>query len=119
LSLEDFSKKETVYQRFIERTRYIRRDNFLLTNKPVIALSLNELSANSLFNLRVLTSFIRHNTIFHKGFEEYIDSNGNVFADRKPELKEIIMSFANYAKIIKNGRKKVDTGEHNYKEIGY
>lgn len=119
LSLEDFSKKETVYQRFIERTRYIRRDNFLLTNKLIMALSLNELSANSLFNLRVLTSFIRHNTIFHKGFEEYIDSNGKIIADRGEELEKIINSFAKYAHILKNGRDIIDIGQQYYKEIGY
>lgn len=119
LSLEDVFKKETVYQRFIERTRYIRRDNFLLTNKLVMALSLNELSANSLFNLRVLTSFIRHNTIFHKGFEEYIDKNRNIVYNRKKELEDIMESFARFSGTIKSGREKVDLGENNYKEIGY
>lgn len=118
LSLENVSKKNTVYQRFIERTRYIRRDNFLLTNKLVAAFSLNELSANSLFNLRVLTSFIRHNTVFHKGFEEYIYQD-KIVADRNKEVYDIFDSFVKYANILKLGQKKVDIGKQEYGEVSF
>lgn len=118
LSLEDVSKKDTVYQRFIERTRYIRRDNFLLTNKLVMALSLNDLSANSLFNVRVLSSFIRHNTVFHKGFEEYI-FGGKVVADRSEEFYGILKSFVYYSKVLKHGRENVNIGDQKYGEISF
>ena len=118
LSLENVSKKNTVYQRFVERTRYIRRNDFLLTNKLVAAISLNELSANSLFNLRVLTSFIRHNTVFHKGFEEFI-YQGKILVNRNREVYDIFGSFVKYANILKLGKTKVDIGKQKYSEISF
>ena len=101
LSLRDISKIKSVYQKFIERTRYIRRDHFKLTNRLVMAFSINEIGSNSLFNIRVLTSFIRHNVVFHKGFEEYIH-NGNVIINREQEISDLFNSLIKYTKILKN-----------------
>lgn len=53
------------YQAFTERTRYLRRDNFQLTNIPIVGLLVEELGGADLplHNIKVLTSYIRHNTI--------------------------------------------------------
>ncbi len=59
------------YQAFTERTRYLRRDNFQLTNTCIVSMFINEVGAinNSLHPLKVLTSYIRHNTIMLKPIE--------------------------------------------------
>jgi multimeric flavodoxin WrbA len=59
------------YQAFTERTRYLRRDDFQLTNTCIISMFVNEVGSinNSLHPLKVLTSYIRHNTIVFKPLE--------------------------------------------------
>ena len=54
------SKKDLTYkyQAFMERTRFIRHDDYELTNIPITGLLINELGAtnNPIFNVKVLTS---------------------------------------------------------------
>ena len=63
------------YQAFMERTRFIRRDNFELTNVPIIGLLINDFEAinNPLHNVKVLTSFIRHNSFMLKPMQIIIN----------------------------------------------
>ena len=51
------------YQQFVERTRYIRRDNYLYSDLLVSPFVISELSARQNMHIRILTSFIRHQTI--------------------------------------------------------
>jgi multimeric flavodoxin WrbA len=61
------SKQDLIYryQAFTERTRYLRRDDFQLTNTCMVSMFINEVGSinNPLHPLKVLTSYIRHNTI--------------------------------------------------------
>jgi multimeric flavodoxin WrbA len=56
----------SAYQRFLERTRYLRRSDYLLSNRVVIPLIFCEIGRNEHLDLRLISSFIRHNTIVHK-----------------------------------------------------
>lgn len=53
------------YQEFTERTRFVRRNNFELTNRPFTSLVIKDLTATRerLFGLRVMTSYMRHNML--------------------------------------------------------
>lgn len=110
------SQEELIYryQAFMERTRFIRRDHFELTNIPIIGLLINELGANSnqIFNLKVLSSFIRHNTFFLKPLEIYLYNNKIIFENNFKELIPLINS-------IKIGRSLVEPVEISYKATGY
>jgi multimeric flavodoxin WrbA len=59
------------YQVLIERTRYIRRNHFELTDKLLTAFSLTQVGAriNSLHPMKTVTSYVRHNCIVHKPIE--------------------------------------------------
>lgn len=62
----------SVYQRFIERTRYIRRDDYVLSDRLVAPFVISEIGSNQNLHIRILTSFIRHHTVLHHpliGFE--------------------------------------------------
>jgi len=107
---------KSVYQRFVERTRYIRRDNFLLTNRLVAALSLSRGAPGGLFSIRALTSFIRHNTVFHKGIEDCL-SNKRTGIEKR--VLDVFLSFICKTRILTLGRKKIDIGEQKYYDIGY
>jgi multimeric flavodoxin WrbA len=54
------------YQAFIERTRYLRRSDYIFSNIPFMPLVYEEVNANQSLHIRVLTSFIRHETIVHR-----------------------------------------------------
>jgi len=60
------------YQNFTERTRFIRRNDFELTNVPITSFTLEDVGArrNSLFSLKVLTSYLRHNGIICSPIKE-------------------------------------------------
>lgn len=54
------------YQRFIERTRYLRRGDYLFTDVMVMPFILDELGANENLPIRMTTSLIRHHTVVGK-----------------------------------------------------
>lgn len=66
-----FSPKErkgliSVYQEFMERTRYLRRGDYVFTDHLVVPFVLAEVGANEIMDIRLMTSFIRHHTVIAK-----------------------------------------------------
>lgn len=53
----------SVYQEFMERTRYLRRGDYVFTDRLVAPLILAELGTGEHLDVRVMTSFIRHHTV--------------------------------------------------------
>lgn len=102
------------YQVFIERTRYIRRSDFQLTNTPIIGLLINEAGAinHPLHNLKVLTSYIRHNTIILKPIELFYAANKKFYENSFREYIPILQQ-------ISHGRKKTMPMKISYKASGY
>jgi len=91
------------YQVLIERTRYIRRNHFELTDKLVTAFSLSQVAAriNSLHSVKTITSYLRHNTIVHKPIEATV-YNDKVLDDGMDDF----IRFVRFAEIIAAGEKK-------------
>ena len=58
-------KENSVYQRFIERTRYWRRSSYMIGDKLTAPFVISELNSNQNLHIRMLTSLIRHHTIIH------------------------------------------------------
>jgi len=102
------------YQAFLERTRFIRRNDFELTNIPIIGLLINELGAinNPLHNVKVLTSFIRHNSFILKPMQIIFNQEEKVFEDD-------FESYLTLLQRIKVGRDRVNPLEVSYKATGY
>jgi multimeric flavodoxin WrbA len=114
LNYEDEKEKISNYQRFVERTRYMRRDNFVLSDRLFSCLSINQLFADNSYDLRVLTSFIRHNSIAHRGVRVF-DIDGQMV---QPDIVSIINSFSNSCSKSATYRAKHKT-QHRYENIGY
>jgi len=102
------------YQAFMERTRFIRHDDFELTNIPAIGMLINELGAtnNQIFNLKVLTSFIRHNTFFLKPLEMVLHNGAHIYED---DFNHLITTL----RYIRSGRNQIQGMEVSYKATGY
>lgn len=102
------------YQAFMERTRFIRRNNFELTNISVIGLLVNELAGfnNPIHNIKVLTSFIRHNTFVLKPLNI-------VLKNEKCIYKDDFLPYLDILQQIKVGRNSMKPLSVSYKADGY
>jgi multimeric flavodoxin WrbA len=54
---------KTSYQTFLERTRYIRRGDYLWSNTVVMPFVIEDIGGQDNYAMRCLTAFIRHHTI--------------------------------------------------------
>jgi len=102
------------YQVFMERTRSIRRADFELTNVPVIGLLINESGSinNPLHNVKVLTSYIRHNMFVLKPVEILLKDDVVLSNNDFAEHAELIQ-------IIKKGRPLAGPVNVSYAATGY
>ncbi len=109
------SEKLSVYQRFVERTRYIRRDNFMLSDRPFMTLSINQMFADLSFDLKAFTAFLRHNTIAHRGVQIFdVDASY-----RAPDMNAAFASFAGISAQSATFRHAGHKEEAVYEAIGY
>lgn len=103
------------YQVLMERTRYIRRDHFELTNKLMTSFTLSQVGAkiNALHGLKTVTSYIRHNLILHKPVEAYF-FEGKILHDGMDDF----LHFVEYSKIIKAGKIETEVAAPEYHKKG-
>ena len=109
----------SVYQRFIERTRYLRRDDYALADRLAAPLVISEVGSNQNLHIRMLTSLVRHQTILHHpilGFEH----GGEVLTHDR--MIEDATSFAKCAVQLTAGRVArtgAEASEKAYNPVGY
>ena len=109
----------SVYQRFVERTRYLRRDDYLLGDRLIAPLVISEVNSNQNLHIRMLTSFLRHLSVLHHpliGFEY----NGEVL--NWGNMIEQGISFAGSATRLTAGRLSTpeqEVDERHYNPVGY
>lgn len=56
---------QDVYQALLERTRYLRRDDWRLHNVPLAAYVVKSPQRPSTYPMKIMTSWMRHNTLVH------------------------------------------------------
>ena len=95
VSLQDSSKLKSNYQVFIERTRYLRRGDYALSDTLFAPLIIRDIGSTDEIHVRLITSLIRHNTIVYKPLIETLH-NGN---------------FLSQSNIIKNFARLIETGK--------
>jgi multimeric flavodoxin WrbA len=106
LNFKDMSRVLYRYQAFTERTRFLRRNDFEFTNLPVASFVLEEVgaTANPIFGLKVMTSYMRHNTIVCPPIKE-VRHAGSVLESGKPGLEEFVkrVQFISSRRAINEG----------------
>ena len=107
----NFINIKTNYQQFIERTRYLRRDNYLFGRKLVSSFILSEVNSNRNLHIRILTSLIRHHNILFKPILVFKNSNAYINFEN---IKKQFIDFCNTALKVENKIKKTE-----YKPVGY
>jgi multimeric flavodoxin WrbA len=103
-----------IYRIFVERTRQIRRDNFLLTDVPVAAYSMEEVGQSNPFSMKVMTSFIRQNMIILPPIEQYLN-DGKALNDPYGRFVDFIDTAAR----IRKGKTSLKALDTRYRPIGY
>ena len=66
---------DSVYQQFMERTRYLRRGDYVFTDRLVAPLVLMEIGAHENIDLRMMTSFVRHHTVISRPIIGYLHNS--------------------------------------------
>lgn len=65
-SPKDWESLNSVYQRFIERTRYFRRDDYVFSDYVAAPIVISEIESQQHISMRMSMSLLRHNTILTK-----------------------------------------------------
>ena len=112
------NKENSVYQRFIERTRYWRRSSYMIGDKLTAPFVISELNSNQNLHIRMLTSLIRHHTIIHHPIIAF-EKNNNLINDEYAQEQ-----FDNFAiDAIRTSLAKLSFSESElkseYNPIGY
>jgi multimeric flavodoxin WrbA len=119
-SPRDRSDVSSVYQRFIERfierTRYLRRDDYALADLLVAPLVISEVDSNQNLHIRMLTSLIRHHTVLHHALIG-VEFEGRVLNGQT--LLEQGVSFARNASVLTAGRIHAERAATDYVPLGY
>lgn len=66
LSCRDHRALSSVYQNFMERTRYLRRGDYAISDRLIVPLVLNEIESYENLHMRMTTSLIRHQTVLQR-----------------------------------------------------
>ena len=109
----------TNYQKFMERTRYLRRGDYVMSDIVSSPIIYEEIGANENMHIRMITSMIRHHTISSKPIIGYIDD------EKLINSEQVYRDFKNLNHTIRNiakGRLLMysDEMEHlKYKPVGY
>lgn len=107
------------YQKFIERTRYLRRGDYVFSDLLVAPLVIDEVGANENLHIRLVTSMMRHHTIVSRPLvANYYDGK---FLN-KPEILEGLNRATELIVKTTVGRVRLyskDMGDMNYNPVGY
>jgi multimeric flavodoxin WrbA len=109
----------SVYQRFLERTRYLRRDDYALADRLAAPLVISEVGSNQNLHIRMLTSLVRHQTILHHPLIGYEHGEKVLTRDR---MIEDAMSFVKCAAQLTAGRvarSGTESSQLSYNPVGY
>lgn len=115
-SPEDRTSVRSVYQQFIERTRYLRRDDYVYSDLLVAPFVVTELSARQNLHLRMITSMVRHHTVIHHPLIGVVHEGAILNA---ATIDDNAASFIQHAKALLVGRCANEQAEIAYNPVGY
>ncbi len=110
---------ETNYQRFIERTRYLRRGDYVFSDLLTAPIVIDEIGANENLHIRMMTSMIRHHTILSKPIISYQSKGKELNTE---QVLEQFSSFNQQVRKVVIGKLLAYSSDVNhlkYKPVGY
>jgi hypothetical protein len=119
---------DDVYQALLERTRYIRRDDWRLHNVPLASLVVQEPTTNSIFPLKTMTSWMRHNTLMHPPIvHTALEPDAPIAGEKRAALEahyndeaaERFASFVESARRFRLAAERIGPDTLSYRATGY
>lgn len=110
---------QTNYQTFIERTRYLRRGDYVFSDLIAAPFVIDELGSNENLHIRLMTSMIRHHTIISKPLISF-QHQGQII--NEDTIVKELNKVADLIKVATAGRIRLysqDLGDLNYNPVGY
>jgi len=126
----DQSGIDDMYQTLLERTRYIRRDDWRLHNVPLSAFVVKPPNRSSTYPMKIMTSWMRHNTIVHEPMvHTHFDRTGDEPVDEadldaleqyyNEQTTDTLRSFVDSAKRLRAAARLTGPDKLSYKATGY
>jgi len=103
----------------MERTRYLRRGDYVFTDHLVVPFVITEVGANEIMDIRLMTSFVRHHTVLSKPVVGYMHDGKLLNGD---DVRRDL------ARALENGRRltvgrlasvSIDMLATQYRPVGY
>lgn len=120
-SAVDTSLVRSRYHTFMERSRYLRRGDYLFSDRLVAPLVIEELGSRHHLDLRLLTSWIRHHTVVTRPL--MLHRQGDTWLNLE-ELKSQFSRMLRRAETLTAGRLQIfrnggSPGVTRYNPVGY
>ncbi len=90
----DATRIVSAYQHFVERTRYLRRGDYVFSDQLVVPLLATEVGARGTYGGRMTTSFIRHHTVMSRPVEQLFLDGAPLAAERTCAELDRALGFA-------------------------
>jgi multimeric flavodoxin WrbA len=116
-SPESRADQISLYQQYMERTRYIRRDNYLYSDLLVAPFVISELAARQNMHMRIMTSMVRHQTIISHPLIGMI--HNGVYINEGSVEKHSKKFIESAAKVVKGRINNHDELDNLYNPVGY
>lgn len=108
------------YQRFMERTRYLRHSDYVFSDVVTAPLVLEEVGAIQNMSIRMATSMLRHHTIVAEPMVAYLHHGAVLNTDH---VVEKFARLVERARLVAAGRLRAFTDENRaaakYNPVGY
>jgi len=107
---------KSVYQQFVERTRYLRRDNYVSEDLLVAPFVISHIEARQSLHIRMAGSMIRHHTVMHRPIIAF-ESEGQLL-NAAAVARDSDLFLARSRELLV-GRYLQSRDETEYRPVGY
>ncbi len=118
-SKKDAHSTQSNYQKFLERTRYLRRGDYLLSNTLSAPIVFEEIGAHENMHIRAVTSMIRHHTVLSKPLVGIIQNDQLLNEDEIIDCFDLLLQSCERLMKGKLAMYSQDQDHLKYKPIGY
>lgn len=119
LSLKNGKNVDSVYQQFMERTRYLRRGDYVFTDRLVVPFVVAEVGESEHMDVRLITSFVRHHTVLSKPIIAHMHDGQLLNED---DVKAQLARAVELGSRLTGGRlasASIDLAATQYQPVGY
>jgi multimeric flavodoxin WrbA len=116
-SSRDRSRVSGNYQSFIERTRYLRRGDYVWSDLLAAPLSFVEAGAYDTMPIRLMTSFLRHHTVMAKPMVGHLSEDALMNGDQI--FREILSALAAAQRLTAGRLAHARSHDLRYRPVGY